>query len=767
MSTLTHCYKSFIKLLTSAIIIPAISFAQTNYHTYVDPFIGTEGNGNVVIGPSCPYGMIKPGPDYSLYANSGYKPDVNVPLLGFSQVHVSGTGGGAKYGNVSVMPFGSDSESLNQTSLRDNEKALLGYYGVTLKKWNIDAELTASDKTAFYRFNFNKAGKQAIKLDAGKFLNEGTNPDAREAQFFVGSEIEIVSDHEVRGYNRVRGGWNNGGPYTVYFYAIFDKTIANFNTWKSGRLYPGKKLQFDSGEKTGALLYFNEAASRTLQMKIAISFVSTAKAKQNLEQEVPDWSFEKLLKETQQKWERLLIRIEIDKAASTDQKKIFYTGLYHTMLMPVDRSDENPLWKSDLPYYDDFYAIWDTYRTSSPLITLIDPARQTAIVNSLINIYQHDGYMPDARSGNYNGRTQGGSNADIVIADAYVKGLTGIDYKLALKAMLKNADVPPGDNEEKEGRGGLSDYNKLGYVSNAFPRAGTRTVEYAYNDFCIAQVAKGLGETVTYNRFIKQSNNWQNLWRDFESHGAKGFIMPKDQQGKWIDSLDCYVTKNRRIPFDVTDGTAGSCVCWWCGFLYEGSSWDYSFFVPQDVASLIKKSGGVDAFKSRLDTFFEKRFYYVGNEPDFLTPNLYHWIGRPDLSSKRIIEIVKSKFNSTRKGIPGNDDSGAMSSWVAFHMLGLYPNAGQSYYLLHTPFIKESVIKLEGSKTFKIVAKSLSDKNIYIKSATLNGKPYPLCWIEHSEIMKGGVLEFEMSSEASDWGSNNVPPSIMGGKYKS
>jgi putative alpha-1,2-mannosidase len=212
----------------------------------------------------------------------------------------------------------------------------------------------------------------------------------------------------------------------------------------------------------------------------------------------------------------MISRIEIDESATYEQKVMFYTGLYHTMLMPVDRTGENPLWLSPKPYYDDFYALWDTYRTSHPLLTLITPSRQADIVNCLIDIYKFEGYMPDARSGNYNGRTQGGSNADVLIADAFVKGLPGVNYGTGLHAMLKNANIPPGGNEEKEGRGGLTDYNSLGYVSTRFVRAGNRTLEYALNDYCIAAVAKGLGRNGEYRRFLKQSDNWKNLWRDIE-----------------------------------------------------------------------------------------------------------------------------------------------------------------------------------------------------------------------------------------------------------
>jgi predicted alpha-1,2-mannosidase len=370
--------------------------------------------------------------------------------------------------------------------------------------------------------------------------------------------------------------------------------------------------------------------------------------------------------------------------------------------------------------------------------------------------------MPDGRSGNCNGRTQGGSNAEILIADGYVKDLKGIDYHLALKAMLKDATVPPGGNEEKEGRGGLADYNTLGYVSNRFVRAGTRTVEYAYDDYCLAEVAKGLDKMEEYRHFIKQSENWQNLWRNVEDHGAHGFIMPKDPSGGWVDSIRCNAV-DRRYHYILYTPLAQdwpNCVCWWCGFLYEGSSWEYSFFVPQDVPKLIKKCGGTELFRSRLDTFFKNGYYDVGNEPSFLTPCLYHWVGRPDLSSERVHEIINNNFSSERDGIPGNDDSGAMSSWLAFHMMGFYPNAGQPYYLITTPYFKQAIIHLDDGKEFKIITKDLSEKNVFIKSATLNGKSFNQAWIEHKDIVTGGKLILEMSSKYTGWGSKTVPPTI-------
>jgi predicted alpha-1,2-mannosidase len=759
--------KQIMKLLRPTLMISlyttvCLNLFSQSYSSYIDPFIGSEGDGNVFVGPSSPFGMVKPGPDCNISSNSGYSPDLAKPVYGFSQVHVSGTGGGPKYGNILVMPFGGDFETITQESLRENEIAKVGYYSVLLKKWNIKAELTTSPKVAFHRYVFQENKVKGIKIDLGAFLGEEPVPDAREAQQFVGSEIEIVSDYEARGYTRIRGGWNNGKAYTVYFYAVFNKPFNKFGTWKNEEIMPSVKSQSDEGKKTGAYFFFDENSTDTILVKIGISFISSLKAKENINIDVPHWIFEQVLAETQAGWEKLVSRVEIDPAATIEQKTMFYTALYHTMLMPVDRTGENPLWVSGKPYYDDFYAIWDTYRTSHPLITLISPSRQAEIVNSVIDIYKYDGYMPDARSGNCNGRTQGGSNAEVLIADAYAKNLEGVDYHLGLRAMLKDATIPPGGNEEAEGRGGLVDYNRLGYVSDNYVRAGNRTLEYAFNDYCLSLVAKGLGRFGEYQRFLQQSNNWKNLWRDVDDHGSRGFILPKDANGRWIDSVPCNFENGRRdyVRYHPLAQEWPICVCWWCGFFYEGSSWEYSFFVPHDVPGLIEKSGGSEAFRKRLDTFFNNGYYFVGNEPSFLTPYLYHWIGSPELSSKRVHEIVDNNYNASKSGIPGNDDSGAMSSRLAFNMMGFYPNAGLPYYLITTPYFRKTVIHLENGKDFTIEAKNLSAQNCFIKSAKLNGVPLEQAWIYHNQIINGGVLVLDMSSKSSDWGRFNLPPVI-------
>ncbi len=719
---------------------------------YVDPRIGSEGLGRVFIGPSCPYGMVKPSPDCTPSPNSGWLP-MPERVDGFAQVHVSGTGGGPKYGNVLVTPFGNGMDRVNHYDYREYETIRLGYYDTQFKQNGIRTEITTANRASFYRFTYPEDSLKSLAVDAGFFLGENPVPDAREAQQFVGSEIQVLSDHEVAGYTRIRGGWNNGKAYTVYFYAETDRPFVQSLTWKGNRITEAQS-QYDSAEKTGALLRFAKN-DKVVQLKVGISFLSMQKAKFNAHSEIPHWSFEKVHQDLLGQWEQLFQKIEIDPSTPLAKKRMFYTGLYHTMLMPVDRTGENPLWSDPEPYYDDFYAIWDTYRSSSPLITLIDPKREADIVRSLVNIYKRDGYMPDARSGNSNGRTQGGSNAEIVIADAFVKGLKGIDYELALEAMLKDATVPPGGNEEAEGRGGLIPYLELGYIPHGIDRAGNRTVEYSYCDYAIALVAKGLGKEDLYQRYLKQSENWKNLWRgDYEHEGAKGFIMPRDKEGNWLDSIPFGHSTRMQPKFKYTPVTFEGpwYTPWWSMFFYEASSWEYSLSIPHDVPGLIEKCGGAADFEKRLDIFFDKGFFNVNNEPSFLTPCLYHWLGKPWRSSDRIREIIAKNYNDGPVGLPGNDDSGAMSSWLAFHMIGLYPNAGQDYYLIHTPLLTSTTFHLEGGKEFKVVAEGLSDKNCYIQGVTLNGKDYPYSVLRHKDIMAGGELVLKMGKKPGNWG---------------
>ncbi len=743
-----------LSILSALLLSCANMLAQdTSLNQYVDPRIGSEGLGRVFIGPSCPFGMVKPSPDCTPAPNSGWLP-MPVRVDGFAQVHVSGTGGGPKYGNVLVMPFGEGMDCTQHIDHRKSETIKLGYYATQFERTGIQTEITTAPRASFYRFTYPADSLKSLAIDAGFFLGESPVPDNRESQQFVGSEIQIISDREVMGYTRIRGGWNNGRAYTVYFYAQADQPFAQTVTWKDGKISK-EAFQYDSQQKTGALLRFDTSSGNVVQLKVGISYLSSLKARENALTDIPHWSFDAVHQQLLDQWESLFRKIEISPRTPEDYKRMFYTGLYHTMLMPVDRTGENPLWADAEPYYDDFYAIWDTYRSSSPLITLIDPKRETDIVRSLINIYKRDGYMPDARSGNSNGRTQGGSNAEIVIADAFVKGLEGIDYELGLQAMLKDATVPPGGNEEAEGRGGLIPYLELGYIPYGIPRAGNRTVEYSYCDYAIALVAKGLGREDLYQHYLKQSGNWKNLWRDdYEHAGAKGFILPRDEKGNWLDQIPYGKSKIQKPTFTYTPVTFEGpwYTPWWSMFFYEASSWEYSMSIPHDVPRLIEKCGGTEQFEKRLDIFFDEGFFNVNNEPSFLSPCLYHWIGKPHRSSDRIREIIGKNYNDGPIGLPGNDDSGAMSSWLAFHMIGLYPNAGQDYYLINTPLLEDTTFQLEGRKTFKVSTQGLSEKNRYIQSITLNGKEYLYSAIRHKDIAAGGELLLKMGKKPSQWG---------------
>ena len=394
-------------------------------------------------------------------------------------------------------------------------------------------------RAAIYRFTYPASHHSNILFDAGHCLSWIS--EAGEGQRISASQVDIISSTEVSGSSSVIGGWNKQTkPYTVYFFAVTDTPATSWGTWSDGHLHPGSKTEGSQpGSKTGAWLSFTTHQAQQVQMKIGISFVSVEQAKRNVTTEIPDFDFARVRTAAVEAWSKALGVVEL-KGATPAQEQMFYTALYHSMLMPVDRTGENPLWKSSQPYYDDFYAIWDTFRTSGPLLTLIDPQRESDIVQSLVDIYRHEGWLPDARSGNFTGRTQGGSNADMLIGDAYVKHLSGIDWNEAYQAMLTDAEVSPPDGI-REGRSGLEDWKKLGYVTiEGTDRPGSKQMEYAADDFEIALVAKGLGHETAYKKYLQRSGNWKNLWdANFEAGGVKGFIRPRHRDGSLGKELYC------------------------------------------------------------------------------------------------------------------------------------------------------------------------------------------------------------------------------------
>jgi len=764
--TIVYC-----SLLLSGVVIAQPS-DKTDYSKYVDPFIGTQGGGNTFPGPSYPFGLVRLGPDCdNLNSNMGYLQGGKV--RGFSHLHLSGTGGGPKYGNILVYPFSGDVQISGYGSGRGHEIAKVGYFSVELKESNILAELASTHKTGIHKYTFNNSGKAGILIDAGSFL--GKEACCSENQELVGSEINILSKTEISGYSRVRGGWNNGGPYTVFFYTIFDTPAQTIGTWKSGIKHYGNNREYDSGEPVGAWFEYNFKSAKTVLIKVGISFISIGKAKENCLTEAASISFEQAVDKSKVEWNKYLKKVVVESKNDIEKVK-FYTALYHIFLQPSDRTGENPLWPGKAPYYDDFYCIWDTYRTSNPFIGIIAEDKQSEIVNALINIYEHEGYMPEGRSGNSNGRTQGGSNADMLMAEAILKDFKGVNYEKAYEAMLKDAEVSPGGDERKEGRGGLADYNTIGYVSTTFERAGTRTVEYAANDWAIAQCALKLGKKEDYEKYCKRAANWKNLWKPIESEGAKGFIMPRKSNGDWdenfseitggeyyakIQPYQVGIIAYNKLPqkYLSTEKFTTLKTGTWMNFFYESHSWEYSLYVPHDVKQLIYKCGGNDAFISRLDTYFSKKYHLISNEPGFLTPCLYIYAGRQDKTAKLVNQLLKENYTDKPNGIPGNDDSGAMSSWFAFNKIGFFPNAGQDVYLISTPSFKKVTLNINDSTIFEVITENLSDKNLFIQSAELNGKPLYQAWFKHAVLKNGGTLRLVMSNKPSSWGSKNLPPS--------
>jgi predicted alpha-1,2-mannosidase len=449
-------------------------------------------------------------------------------------------------------------------------------------------------------------------------------------------------------------------------------------------------------------------------------------------------------------WESALNQIKIE-GADEEKRKIFYTALFHCYYMPHDLTGENVWWNSTEPHYEDFYAIWDTFRTHFPLLTLIQPDRHRDMVRSLVDTYVHTGWMPDSRIAGANGMTQGGSNSDVVVADALAKGVTGIDYQKAYEAMVKNAEVQS-PRPLYEGRE-LTEYKQLGYVSMNYPRSASRTVEYAYNDFCIAQVAKTLGRTADSQRYLQRASNWMNLWNE-ESRS----IRPRYADGSWLK------------PYAARHFYPDNDYSYWDAPFYEGSGYIYGTYVPHDAQGLINKLGGDAAFVNWLDEFFDnsptrdsafdKSLYNHNNEPDFLAAFLYIHAGRPDLTAQRVRHILATEYFTGSGGLPGNDDSGAMSSWYVWAAIGLYPNAGQPFYYIGSPLFPRSTINIEGGRSFVIEAPETSTNNLYVQSATINGRALDRAWLKHEEIAGGGRLVLRMGPKPSNWGRNERPPSM-------
>jgi predicted alpha-1,2-mannosidase len=756
-------------LLATAALLPGWAVAQTalpqgrDLAALVDPFVGVDGGGvaggNTVPGASIPFGFVSFSPDTTNGDTNGY--DSHSPIMGFSYTHVSGTGGSAKYGNFRVTPVIGDLRVAQLHYERVDERAQAGVYRVGLRDGEgriTQAELTATRLAGMQRLTFPTGTPAHIVLDASSVVAmRGNGQRTRMAH------VQLIDNSHMAGWVEVQGGWNPV-PYKLYFYAEFDRPAMAFGAWKAGQgtmetsagageatggsriKTPEKQealmVEYDTRQefanRLGTYFTFDTSAGRQVQMKLAVSFQSIDKARANLATELPDWNFDAAVARAQAQWNAALGKIEVD-GGTAQQRRIFYTALYHTHTMPHDLTGENVWWSSSEPHYEDFYTLWDTFRTVHPLLTLIQPDRQRGMIRSLIDTFVHTGWMPDARIAGGNGMTQGGSNGDIVIADAVVKGLKGFDAELAYQALRKNAEVES-DAPFLQGRV-LQDYKKRGYVSLSQPRSASRTLEYAYDDFAIGAVASQLGKVADARHYRARSGNWRNLW-----DARLGCIRPRYADGQWLENYSCtYEYPDRSMP-------------WWEAPFYEGNALQYSTYVPQDVAGLIAETGGVTKFVAWLDRLFDGH-YAQGNEPDLLAPYLYIHAGRPDRTAQIARALMAKHYHLNRNGLPGNDDAGAMSGWYVWNAIGLYPNAGQPYYYIAAPLFHQSRIALEGGRSFTVKAMGASANNRYVVSARLNGKPIDRAWITHDEVVAGGMLELHMGMRPSRWSTHfSTPP---------
>ncbi len=729
----------------------APAFLQTTRRTQpliadADPFVGTENGGNIVPGAQIPFGFVHVSPDTEKPTTAGYNPYENI--LGFSQTHVSGTGGASKYGNFLTTPLVGKLRINNLGSPKLEETASPGYYTVRLTRSNVKAEVTATRLVAMHRYTYPASKLSHVLIDVSSVVQPETGDNASKNPHPVDCHVRVVAPNRIEGSGNFIGGWNQS-PYTIHFSAEFDRPFTAFGTWRDGRIEAGTAAAANEG-KVGAYATFNTTIKPTIQMKIGVSFISPEKARANLLQEIPDWDFDAVRRQAEAAWERVLGQIKVE-GGTEEQQKIFHTALYHSHYMPHDLTGENVWWTSDEPHYEDFYAIWDTFRTHLPLLTLIQPERERDMVRSLVDTYVHTGWMPDSRIAGANGMTQGGSNGDVVVADALAKGVQGIDYPKAYEALVKNAEVDS-PRPLYEGRA-LSEYKRLGYVSMNYPRSASRTMEYAYDDFCISQVAQALGHPADSRKYLGRANNWMNVWSD-ETRSAR----PRYADGLWL------------APFAAAHFYPDKEYSYWDAPFYEGSGYIYGTYVPHDTQGLINKLGGDDLFIAWLDAFFanpptrdpafNNALYNHNNEPDFLAAFLYIHANRPDRTQERVRRILATEYTTGRGGLPGNDDSGAMSSWYVWGAIGLYPNAGQPFYYLCSPLFQRSTIDLGGGRTFIIEAPDTSETNLYVQSATLNGRALERAWLKHEEIARGGRLVLRMGAQSSTWGRDHRPPSM-------
>lgn len=709
--------------------------AATKYTSYVNPFVGTDAHGHTYPGAVVPFGMIQPSPDTRLTGwdgCSGYHYSDSV-VHGFSHTHLSGVGV-SEYGDVLLMPtVGAvswkgieDSASRKGYASRfhhTKEQARPGYYAVQLEDDNIFAELTATNRVGVHRYTFPASNKANIILD---LLHRDK---------VLESTLHVVGKNRIEGYRR-SDAWAR--DQRVYFVAEFSKPFASFGIAVDDTLR--NKTDSASGLNLKAFVRFTTKKDEQILVKVAISAVSLDGARKNLQAEVNHWNFDKVRQDADVAWEKELSAIQVNNAGTgggtTEQLQTFYTALYHTMnapnvFMDVDGQylglDKKIHTAKDYTHHT-IFSLWDTFRAAHPLYTIIQTKRTRDFVKTLLADYEDGGRLPVWELAGNETDCMIGYHAVSVIADAALKGITDFDKELALKAMKHSAEL---------NHFGLEAYKKQGFIGIEDEHESvSKTLEYAYDDWCIAQMAKSLGKADDYTTYMRRAQYYKNLF-DPET----GFMRAR-KNGGWFTPFD-----PREVNFHYT----------------EGNSWHYSFFALQDIKGLIRLLGGIERFDAKIDALFNANpqttgreqadvtgligQYAQGNEPSHHAAYLYNFAGKPWKTQAMVRRILDSLFTPKPDGLSGNDDCGQMSAWYVLSSLGLYAvTPGSPVYAIGSPLFGEARLKLENGKTFVVRANNNSKSNVYIQSATLNGKPYTKSFLTHADIVAGGELVFTMGA---------------------
>lgn len=727
------------------------SYSDKDYTQYVDPFIGTGGHGHTFPGAVVPYGMVQLSPDTRLTgwdACSGYHYSDSI-IIGFSHTHLSGTGIG-DYGDILMMPVsGGLKPDYRSAFSHEREFAEPGYYSVWLDDYGVKAELTATTRCGFHKYTYPENANSGLVLDISHTLQNHANK---------GIELRVLNNQEVIGYKNTRG-WAVDQP--VYFHARFSKPFIPV-FYSEGAVVAD--VDYLTGKDIMLFLQFETMENEEVFAKVGISAVDYEGAKKNLDVEIEDWNFDKVRAQAKEEWNRQLSRVEV-KGKNEDYLKIFYTGLYHASISPnifmdVDgryRGMDREVHKKEEGSYYTVFSLWDTYRGLHPLLTIIDPKRNEEFVASLVDKYEEGGCLPmwDLAS-NYTG-TMTGYHAVSVIVEAYVKGAV-FDFEKAFEACVHSSNrnlegIKAQENILKKRLMPVAKFYKdsLGYIpSEKDNESVAKGLEYAYNDWCIAQFAKGLGKEREYLEFIDKSQYYKNYFDE-----ETGFMRGKMLDGTW------------RVPFDPrASNHRNDDYC-------EGNAWQWSWYVPHDVNGLIKLHGGKEAFVYKLDSLFSVSSeltgeaisadisgligqYAHGNEPSHHITHLYNYVGQPWKTQELVDEVLQTLYFAEPNGLSGNEDCGQMSAWFILNSIGFYPVCPASgEYTLGRPLFDKVSIRLPEGKTFEINVRNNSPTNKYIQSVTLNGQKMDTPFITHHAIMNGGLMEIKMSNRPNRrWGAN-------------